>query len=328
MTWRLHWCTAFHLGGWDICSQLQCCLAALPRGCQGWVLIQGCLVSPWFCSAHPTRWFLNICFLLHFQFFSAVPSSLTPPATSRKVTILEDPDQNIHLKNLSLHQATTEEEALNLLFLGDTNRMIAEVTTCPRSWDVIEFRGRKDLHNDIVWISCCSVGNLDPEKLRSSLGLALILNLTPPTMIWEESPNEGLAILGLLIALPVGETPAHCGCHHSLGWSQTNRNIWALLSLVPSWLWVWYHQLSQALAPGLPQNAGLETVIVCCNRPFLPPSCFLGGSHPHVWSVNSLFWYKDRKLECSAFKDFLFPFHSVELLSSSQQKQSVQGQVP
>ncbi|XP_031203661.1 kinesin-like protein KIF6 [Mastomys coucha] len=43
-----------------------------------------------------------------------------------KVTILEDPDQNIHLKNLSLHQATTEEEALNLLFLGDTNRMIAE----------------------------------------------------------------------------------------------------------------------------------------------------------------------------------------------------------
>jgi kinesin family protein 6/9 len=44
------------------------------------------------------------------------------------VTILEDPDQNIHLKNLSLHQATTEEEALNLLFLGDTNRMIAEVT--------------------------------------------------------------------------------------------------------------------------------------------------------------------------------------------------------
>nr|XP_056708773.1 kinesin-like protein KIF6 [Euleptes europaea] len=43
-----------------------------------------------------------------------------------KVTIMEDPDQNIHLKHLSLHQATNEEEALNLLFLGDTNRMIAE----------------------------------------------------------------------------------------------------------------------------------------------------------------------------------------------------------
>ncbi|XP_070179968.1 kinesin-like protein KIF6 isoform X2 [Littorina saxatilis] len=43
-----------------------------------------------------------------------------------KVTLMEDADQNIHLKNLSVHQANTEEEALNLLFLGDTNRMIAE----------------------------------------------------------------------------------------------------------------------------------------------------------------------------------------------------------
>ncbi|XP_043940798.1 kinesin-like protein KIF6 [Protopterus annectens] len=43
-----------------------------------------------------------------------------------KVSIMEDPDQSIHLKHLSLQQATNEEEALNLLFLGDTNRMIAE----------------------------------------------------------------------------------------------------------------------------------------------------------------------------------------------------------
>lgn len=45
-----------------------------------------------------------------------------------KVTLMEDDDNNIHLKNLSLHQANSEEEALNLLFLGDTNRMIAEVS--------------------------------------------------------------------------------------------------------------------------------------------------------------------------------------------------------
>jgi hypothetical protein len=31
---------------------------------------------------------------------------------------------------LSVHPANNEEEALNLLFMGDTNRMIAEV------WDV------------------------------------------------------------------------------------------------------------------------------------------------------------------------------------------------
>uniref|UniRef100_A0A3Q3WCQ9 Kinesin motor domain-containing protein n=1 Tax=Mola mola TaxID=94237 RepID=A0A3Q3WCQ9_MOLML len=43
-----------------------------------------------------------------------------------KVMIMEDSDQNIHLRNLSLLQSATEEEALNLLFLGDTNRMIAE----------------------------------------------------------------------------------------------------------------------------------------------------------------------------------------------------------
>jgi hypothetical protein len=52
-----------------------------------------------------------------------------------KVTLMEDEDNNIHLKNLSLHQATNEEEALNLLFLGDTNRMIAEVF----AQDLLEF---------------------------------------------------------------------------------------------------------------------------------------------------------------------------------------------
>ena len=41
---------------------------------------------------------------------------------------MEDEDNNMHLKNLSVHPANNEEEALNLLFLGDTNRMIAEVT--------------------------------------------------------------------------------------------------------------------------------------------------------------------------------------------------------
>lgn len=43
-----------------------------------------------------------------------------------KVALLEDEHGNFHLKNLSMHVAETEEEALNLLFLGDTNRAIAE----------------------------------------------------------------------------------------------------------------------------------------------------------------------------------------------------------
>ena len=43
-----------------------------------------------------------------------------------KVSLLEDEHGNFHLKNLSMHVADTEEDALNLLFMGDTNRAIAE----------------------------------------------------------------------------------------------------------------------------------------------------------------------------------------------------------
>ena len=43
-----------------------------------------------------------------------------------KVSMLEDEHGNFHLKNLSMHIAESEEDALELLFLGDTNRAIAE----------------------------------------------------------------------------------------------------------------------------------------------------------------------------------------------------------
>jgi len=43
-----------------------------------------------------------------------------------KVKMLEDEHGNFHLTNLSMHEAGAEEDALNLLFLGDTNRAIAE----------------------------------------------------------------------------------------------------------------------------------------------------------------------------------------------------------
>ncbi|CAN0208080.1 unnamed protein product, partial [Ectocarpus sp. 12 AP-2014] len=39
---------------------------------------------------------------------------------------MEDEDGNIHLRNLSVYLAANEEEALNYLFLGDTNRAISE----------------------------------------------------------------------------------------------------------------------------------------------------------------------------------------------------------
>ena len=43
-----------------------------------------------------------------------------------KVNFMEDDDGNVHLRGLSMHLCNTEEEALNLLFLGDTNRAISE----------------------------------------------------------------------------------------------------------------------------------------------------------------------------------------------------------
>lgn len=43
-----------------------------------------------------------------------------------KVSMLEDEHGNFHMKNLSMHAVDSEEEALELLFLGETNRAIAE----------------------------------------------------------------------------------------------------------------------------------------------------------------------------------------------------------
>lgn len=43
-----------------------------------------------------------------------------------KVIHREDGNGNIQLYNLSVHRADSEEDALNLLFIGDNNRVIAE----------------------------------------------------------------------------------------------------------------------------------------------------------------------------------------------------------
>lgn len=43
-----------------------------------------------------------------------------------KITMLEDEDGNYHFRNLSVNPVSNEEEALNLLFIGDTNRAIGE----------------------------------------------------------------------------------------------------------------------------------------------------------------------------------------------------------
>jgi kinesin family protein 6/9 len=43
-----------------------------------------------------------------------------------KVQIYELNNEQYVLKNLSVHRAENEEDALNLLFIGDTNRVVSE----------------------------------------------------------------------------------------------------------------------------------------------------------------------------------------------------------
>lgn len=43
-----------------------------------------------------------------------------------KVGMYEDKEGHFKMTNLSVHRAQTEEDALNLLFIGDTNRVVSE----------------------------------------------------------------------------------------------------------------------------------------------------------------------------------------------------------
>lgn len=49
----------------------------------------------------------------------ALPPPLTPPPSPprSKVSLMEDEEGSVHLRNLSMHRVNNEEEALNLLFL-------------------------------------------------------------------------------------------------------------------------------------------------------------------------------------------------------------------
>ena len=54
----------------------------------------------------------------------------------QNVTMLEDEEGDFHFRNLLVHPFASEEDALNFLFLGNTNQAIGERTTnqaSPRS---------------------------------------------------------------------------------------------------------------------------------------------------------------------------------------------------
>ena len=51
----------------------------------------------------------------------------------RRVIVQDDGEDQIITRNLSEHEVHSEEDALNLLFIGDTNKMIAETPSNPAS---------------------------------------------------------------------------------------------------------------------------------------------------------------------------------------------------
>ncbi|KAJ3071202.1 Kinesin- protein 6 [Podochytrium sp. JEL0797] len=92
-----------------------------------------------------------------------------------KVRLQEDETQTIHVQNLSNVTAANEEEALNLLFVGDTNRMIAETPSNPASSRshcifIINIMGKKD-GEDRMWRSKLHLVDLAGSERTSRTGI-------------------------------------------------------------------------------------------------------------------------------------------------------------
>ncbi|KAJ3025970.1 UNVERIFIED_CONTAM: Kinesin- protein 6 [Siphonaria sp. JEL0065] len=92
-----------------------------------------------------------------------------------KVRLQEDESQTIHVQNLSSVTALNEEEALNLLFVGDTNRMIAETPSNPASSRshclfIINIMGKKD-GEDRMWRSKLHLVDLAGSERTSRTGI-------------------------------------------------------------------------------------------------------------------------------------------------------------
>ncbi|KAI0213411.1 Kinesin-like protein KIF9 [Lamellibrachia satsuma] len=63
-----------------------------------------------------------------FDLLSTLPESMAVMDQVTPLTVHEDPEYGVYVKGLSCHLAQNEEEALNLLFEGETNRAIAAHT--------------------------------------------------------------------------------------------------------------------------------------------------------------------------------------------------------
>jgi hypothetical protein len=124
-----------------------------------------------------------------------------------QVTLMEDDKGMVHLRNLSMHRANTEEDALNLLFLGDTNRTISETPmnmASSRSHCVftVYVESRNEGSDKVRWRARCPVESssaspphrpreeglthpADPSRSNLAAALALLSR-------WRPSKRPGL----------------------------------------------------------------------------------------------------------------------------------------
>ncbi|KAJ3390452.1 Kinesin- protein 6 [Entophlyctis sp. JEL0112] len=93
-----------------------------------------------------------------------------------KVRLQEDENQQIHVQNLSNVAVVNEEEALNLLFVGDTNKMIAETPSNPASSRshcifIVTITGKRS-GEDRMWKSKLHLVDLAGSERTSRTGIS------------------------------------------------------------------------------------------------------------------------------------------------------------
>jgi len=125
-----------------------------------------------------------------------------------KVSMLEDEDGNVHMRNLSMHRAANEEDALNLLFLGDTNRTISETpmnmassrSHCIFSVYIEAREGGKDIVKrsklnlvDLAGSERVSKTNVDGTTLREAKYINLSLHYLEQVIIALQEKSMGKA---------------------------------------------------------------------------------------------------------------------------------------
>jgi kinesin family protein 6/9 len=81
----------------------------------------------------------------------------TPFDRWNKITLYEDSDANLHLKNLTIHSCTCEQDAIDLLMMGNFIRQVSATPMNPASSRshcifTIALEG-KDLDNDVIRMS-------------------------------------------------------------------------------------------------------------------------------------------------------------------------------